>query len=210
MPPTYQNNLVLATTAVAHSGMVRESLVTYALEDPTDIHGAQAWADFLQDAFADAHKSQTDSQATIMRTSVLKGDGSSTPEVGISTAAGTAGTASASTLPPNCACLVKKVTGVGGRINRGRLYMPWYLTEADVDETGLIDPTAVSSRQTAMNDWKTAVEAEGPSDMIIANRVYDLPWTDPARVVTEVNIGASLIALTVENMLATQRRRMPR
>jgi hypothetical protein len=208
--PTYQNDLVLLTTFIKHDSLTRMAEVTYALNDNTVNISAQAWADGCQSSFADNWKDNLDSQAVVFKTTALKGDGTSTFTTGESTAAPTRGLASQSSLPPNCAALVRKHTDVGGRKNRGRIYLPWFVNEGSVDELGNIDSADVASFQSDADDWLSDLESGGDQEFVIANRVYDRPWDQPGRKLTAVNIGEHVTALIVESVLATQRRRMPR
>src|ERR1043165_5530579 len=136
--PTYANDLVLCNTFIAHSGLARMAEVTYAIDDATRNASAQQWADDAQSLFADNLKSRLDTDASIVKTLTLKGDGTSTFTTGESTAAPTNGTGAFSSVPANTAILVKKVTGVGGRRNRGRCYFPGISTKARAVETGKI------------------------------------------------------------------------
>jgi hypothetical protein len=208
--PTYANDLVLCNTFIAHSGLARMAEVTYAIDDATRNASAQQWADDAQSLFADNLKSRLDTDASIVKTLTLKGDGTSTFTTGESTAAPTNGTGAFSSVPANTAILVKKVTGVGGRRNRGRCYFPWMLNEGTVDEIGNIDPSWVSDTQAKMDDWLDALAGGDSNGMVIANRTYDLPWNDPRRVLVSVEMGPVVTALVVESIAATQRRRMPR
>lgn len=211
MPVNYGNNLLMATTFIHHDGLARDACVTYACDVGASATSAQAFADFLQDAFADAWKSQLDTSVTITRTTVLLAFAGGGPNftTGESTAAPIAGTNSAERLPPNCALLVKKNTGVGGRINRGRLYIPWSLSDIDVDELGNVAGGALTPRQTAADDWLAAIEAPA-INMCIANRTYDRAWDVPNRILTDIDAGAHVTSLTVSPILATQRRRLVR
>lgn len=49
-----------------------------------------------------------------------------------------AGTASRNSLPPAMALMLTKRTAVGGRKNRGRMYMPWAIPEDQVGENGSV------------------------------------------------------------------------
>jgi hypothetical protein len=46
--------------------------------------------------------------------------------------------------------------------------------------------------------------------MVIANRLYDLPWDNPNRQLLAVVSGPVVTALVASPIAATQRRRMPR
>lgn len=62
------------------------------------------------------------------------------------------GTTAGDTLPVNSAVLLNKLTGLGGRRNKGRVYLPPYsMDESQVSATGVIDSTAL---QTMVDNWE--------------------------------------------------------
>ncbi len=205
MATTYEAGLVLVTHHFKHAAMTREAVVTFAFNDVTSTTAQQS-ADNLQALAADNFDNYLDSSAQLMRTTTLKGNGSTSFTVGTSTALPRTGTNPISGAPPNTAVLVQKRTALGGRKGRGRVYFPWSLNESEVDETGKIGVTYVSGFQNSMDAYLFGYGGA----MVIANRLYDLPWTNPARQLLAVTKGAVVTALIVSNMAATQRRRMPR
>lgn len=207
--PVYENDLVLAVTHIKRSDMTREAVVTYALNDATLNYSAQAWAVGLQAIFANRWKSQLDTASAILRTTTIKGDGTSTITTGESTAAPTAGTNAMSSLPPNCAILLRKITGVGGRRNRGRVYLPFMLNEGEVDETGAISAGVKTDVNAAAALWLADL-ADGDGYMCIANRTYDVAWDVSPRHLVSVEMGPEVTSLLCEPTIATQRKRMPR
>jgi len=103
----------------------------------------------------------------------------------------TVGTVTGTTLPQNCALLVRKNTGLGGRSGRGRMYFPPFaFPEADVSPTGFIG-APLTGIQTAMSAWLVSV-----SGMYL---FHDEALSIAPTVVT---------SLTVDNRIATQRRRL--
>jgi hypothetical protein len=179
--------------------------VTFAFNDSTATT-AQASADSLQALAASHFADQLDTDASLMRTTTLKGNGSTAFTVGTSIAAPTPGQNLMSSTTPNCAILVQKRTALGGRQGRGRVYVPFSINESQVDETGRLLASYVTQMQADMDDYLFGYGGT----MVIANRLYDLPWTNPARQLLAVSKGALVTALTVAPMIATQRRRMPR
>ena len=206
MPATYQNDLVLYTHHFKHDLMPREAVITGALNDGTINSSAQTWADEMQTLAADKLDNYLDSSVQLMRTTTLKGDGSSAFTVGTSTANPTRGINAASGTTPNTAVLVQKRTGVGGRGGRGRWYLPFMLNEGEVDETGALASGYRNGIQLQVDSYLTALA----SAMRIANRTYDLPWDNPNRQLLSVTMGPVVTKLQVSPIAATQRRRMPR
>lgn len=95
-------------------------------------------------------------------------------------------------MSPNNAYLVRKRTALGGRANRGRLYLPG-VDENNVNEAGQVGDTASGLIQDAIDDWEAALETiEMP--MVILHTGSG----DPTPVTS----------LIVDNTLATQRRRL--
>lgn len=73
-----------------------------------------------------------------------------------------AGQATAPTLPTNCAVPVKKVTAVGGRRNRGRMFLPaTYIPETSVDRNGGILNAFRVAWQQHMDAFLLALTAAG-------------------------------------------------
>lgn len=102
------------------------------------------------------------------------------------------GTADPLALPNNCAFLIKKITELGGRRGRGRMYLPpFVIDEADVDQNGMLSGATQASLQALVDD---AFPLEGL-------RLFhdDTPSPIDPTVIT---------ALLVDRQIATQRRRL--
>jgi len=105
------------------------------------------------------------------------------------------GTASGNTPPQNCALLVKKRTGIGGRRGQGRMYIPPFaIDENAVGPNGVLLPGFLAQVQGGVNAvWGSnfatyLLHSDSPSPM------------DP----TPIN------SLIVDRSIATQRRRLRR
>ena len=107
---------------------------------------------------------------------------------------GDVGGASSSAIAPNVAALVRKVTGMGGRKNRGRLFLPG-LVESVVDYAGRLDPTFQGNLQDAWNDFQTAIEADSLTPVVLHG--------DNTAPTVVTSFG-------VDSTVATQRRRLRR
>jgi len=106
-----------------------------------------------------------------------------------------AGTSSAGRPPCNGAVLVRKVTGLGGRTRRGRLFHPvTFLDEAAIDEAGNIAGASVTTVQGWFDSLRTAMETAGFPIYLL----HENPAATPTLVSN----------LLVQGQLATQRRRM--
>lgn len=108
------------------------------------------------------------------------------------------GTASSTNTPPqNCSVLFKKTTGFGGRKFRGRLYLPPInLSEASVNNVGMLTSGYISDAQAAMDRWTTNTGAlvDGFDGECLLHSGSEDP-TQPVDVFIESQIG-------------TQRRRL--
>lgn len=104
------------------------------------------------------------------------------------------GTIVADALPINCAVLVSKRTGVGGRRGRGRMYWPiTSIAESGVDAGGAILAAHRTTVQTRWDNFLTQVA------------------TDDLRLLVHHDNGAAgtpITDLIVEGTIATQRRRL--
>jgi hypothetical protein len=102
---------------------------------------------------------------------------------------------------PQVACLLKLQTGVRGRANRGRVYLPYVSEGATL--SGIMTGSIVSSMQTAWTTFLGGVNTASPVG-------YELGVASYARA--HGGTGAHftpLTQLTVESFTATQRRRQP-
>lgn len=93
---------------------------------------------------------------------------------------------------PNTAMLVRKVTGLGGRSNRGRLYLPGVSTSV-ITDTGQIGSTALGDYQEVWDTWLTGLDGEGITPVILHSSSSD---------------PTAITSMRVEPVLATQRRRL--
>ena len=100
---------------------------------------------------------------------------------------------------PNLAGIVKFTTGLRGRDNRGRLYMP-FISENDAAK-GILDADDVSQAQTGWDAFKGSAAAAG-STLVVAS--YDRAHGGAGAHATTVG------TITVENICGTQRKRQTR
>ena len=104
------------------------------------------------------------------------------------------GTNSGATQPPNCAAIIRKVTGSGGRKNRGRLFMPaGFLVETQVDAAGFLDEGVVDGFNTQFASWHAALLS---ADFL--PELFHSDATDPT----------GITAFSAESLIGTQRRRL--
>lgn len=105
------------------------------------------------------------------------------------TAVGAGGT---DNVEPAVALLISKGTGIKGRAYRGRCYLPWSLLDSQVDENGVVTPSARDAWQARFTAVDVAVRGAG------------------ARLAIHHKQGgmSEVTDLIVSSFVATQRRRM--
>lgn len=105
-----------------------------------------------------------------------------------------AGTQSTHSLPRNCAILVKKLTGRIGRKYRGRAFIPPMMVgEGDVDHNGIISSGVVASYQGFFNSAIGTMVTDGYQAVLLHS---------------DASHPTDVTAMTVESLIATQRRRL--
>lgn len=100
-----------------------------------------------------------DSNVIMRNTRMVLGQDGVDPVIGFSTVS-YAGTAVRESVAPALACLINLNTGLGGRRNRGRKYIPWALNDSAVSERGAVEPSSVSAWSSRAAAFRTALLAE--------------------------------------------------
>ncbi len=158
-------------------------------------------ADDAADAFLSGYTAAAMYNAwTFVKTHVLLRQGSNlyaadsthnTPGTGGSGAVNTA----------NLAMIVQKKTILAGKRYRGRMYFPAIsLVDADVDNTGHIDPSVVATLQGQVDDFRSAWEGKDSVEHL--NLLHTSSIADPTPD------GTTVTDWVVEALCGTQRRRM--
>jgi hypothetical protein len=206
--PTIEAGLVLITQPLRHALVGRDAMITLAALN-TAGSTVQDLADDFQDNWNANIAPALDNNVLSLPPTVRLGDGSNVPGIAVGVSAAVAGTFSGADLPPQVAVLVKKNTGVGGKKNRGRTYIPWQVPGSVVDERGTIAGANVAAIQANVNLVLAQMNTDG-MPMHIANKttVITPPETKPH--VTAITTGPLVVTWTVETVVATQRRRLPR
>lgn len=182
------------------AGFSRSAFITYgveneaALTDPVAIAQAQLTALSSGGGFL----TQLDNSVTMASATIRLGQDGGEPLVGVATGVLT-GALTSNSPSANVALLVHKRTAVGGRRNRGRFFIPWYVSEGDVGEDGVIVGTGVTAKQNAMNSWRIALGAAA-FPMVVLHSVGN----------TAPGVPTPVSALQVDPLIATQRRRLGR
>lgn len=206
--PTIESGLALIVQPLQRSDSPVHASITAAVsttETPT-VAVAQDIADAWYPAFHTAWFDVVDDQVTFGPTEVRLGDGSTTPLEAFFTGTLLVGDNDSDMNPPQISCLVKKTTGLSGRRNRGRYFMPYALQDTAVDENGVVSSATVSFLNGKQDTFLGALDSAG-FPMVIANKILD---SGPPPFVTDWLLGATVLNLRVENMVGTQRRRLAR
>lgn len=193
IPPGYAE----AVIPITREGDDRPYVVTFGLEvDLGDVDAAQI-ADNVLTAFAGVWRTSLPTGGNVGPATLRLGQDGGDPVIVESTVVEPTQNGQPF-CPQNVALLVQKRSGYGGRRNRGRMYFPG-VTEAAVDNVGVIAPGTLAAYQALADDW---LETFGFANPGVGNMVI-LHSTEPATptVVT---------SLRVEPMVATQRRRLRR
>lgn len=116
------------------------------------------------------------------------------------------GTAPQPCPPSNCAVLVKKKTGFGGRKNTGRMFLPaGYLTEIAVGAIGDLAAGALTAFTANLAQFMDNLRDNAPlAGDEETNFMPTLLHSDPAETPTDIT------SLVPDRLIATQRQRMRR
>ena len=109
--------------------------------------------------------------------------------------AGDPGTGGGAQTAPNTAWLVHKVTALGGRAGRGRMYWPG-VQESEVDAAGNLSAAFVSGAQTNMTAMLAAFTLVDAIPVVLHGEISPITTPTPITV------------LRVDGRAATQRRRL--
>lgn len=135
----------------------RPAVTTWGL----DISGASYSPDELAFQFASAFNATIslllDSSTTMRDARVLIGQDGGDPVVGYSYLQQQGGRNMPGT-PPALALMVDKRTNLGGRRNRGRVYLPWAINETEVSEQGGISGARIDLWQATMTSFMGELE----------------------------------------------------
>lgn len=189
------------TLPLRHVSQSREAVVTFGVEWAGVIGASQecddifaSWVQFIG-PFIDEGVIQGPVRASV---------GTSSGE-NVSVAGNTTFVASgiSAKMPSNVALLVRKLSSRGGRRGRGRMYVPWLLTDTEVDDVGNVLPASRTNLQTAFNNFLTDLAAASPTGPFAPMYLLhsDGGSTNPG--------SPNLVtALQVDSLVATQRRRL--
>lgn len=179
--------------------------------DPDDMFVTLGWsadsalpdlavaADSLHDAFKAFWVAKGSDQYTLKSTKVTYVEVTGDPPAEIEHVESAVGTVSSNVFPQNTAFLVHKNTGLGGRHNKGRWYLPGAF-ESLVSPTGVVDATYLAGYNTSLATLRDAYYAA--TEVLAVVLLHNPRTADPTPAPT------NLLSLTLDPVVATQRRRL--
>lgn len=181
------------------TGLTRPAYITFGV-DPSG-GDAQTVADSVHGAFGASGSLKTlfDNSVTMTGVRVALGTDGTGDLVYVKSTSDAGGGGALTTLPPNCAVLMHKTTGIGGRRGRGRMYLPWTVGEGSVDEAGVITGSIITSHNAACLAWRLALTAAGVP-LVLMHAEGKTAKPEPTAVTS----------MSCDARIATQRRRIGR
>jgi hypothetical protein len=207
--PSYADGLVVVDQPLTHALVSHVAHVTFGL-DNVGTSNTQTIADDFQDAFNSAWTSLLDTDVTIEKPIIKLGDGSDVPFVAVASGPTVAGTNDIDVPAPQTSVLIKKITALGGRRNRGRTYFPWIVGETGITEAGRLFGDIITNGQTAADAFLAALVTNETPMCIVNRTILDNPTPPPAKYVAAFTIGEAVQQYNLEDVVATQRRRLVR
>jgi hypothetical protein len=198
VPPNYQ----LVTYVLKHTIRAKPFTVHHGYRATITSLEITPLANALKSHFTTNVMPQMDSDVTCQRVHILarigvglfSGD-SNTPGV----AGGNGGA-----FPPNNSAAIFSIRGApAGKANRGRMYMPSMVSEANVGEDGVIDSARLAVLQTTAQDWFSDINDVPAIITGVEGEVVVLHYPgSPVATPTDVD------TITVRPTVGTQRRRI--
>lgn len=181
--------------AFRHSSYQRDAHVTFGVDiqgDPTFV------ATGVLGSWLTEWNGRLDSEVTLREVTATIGQDGGDPvidSVTNSTAGGRSGASGTVAL----AVLVSKRTGLGGRRNGGRWFLPWMVADTEISELGIVTAGVVTLLQTRADNFLGSLE-DASLPMVILHRTG----------VSAVPAPTPVTSLLVDGVISTQRRRQVR
>jgi hypothetical protein len=180
------------------AGMTRNAYVTYAVS--TSIANADQVAQECYSAMTKAGSFVSKLDATCAFGPVYARLGTASGEALLGVADNTTvGGRSLSSPPPQVAVLAHKRSQRGGRRGRGRMFIPWWIDESSVDESGNILVSEVAVLNAALDVFTGDLTTRNVTMCLLHEPGKSVPGTP--NLVTD---------FYVDRLVATQRRRLGR
>lgn len=176
----------------------RPAITVWGVDCRANIYDPDDMAQGFLDMYALACGAGFDSNVTMRDVRMLLGQDGVDPVVGQSRSS-YPGTAVRESTAPALACLIRLNTGLGGRRNRGRKFLPWALNDTSVSEQGAVENSAVTGWNNRMSTFKSEM-ADVDWFPVILHSTGSTPVPSPTPVTT----------MTCSPVVSTQRRRQAR
>lgn len=176
----------------------RPAVTVWGLALHGDVFDPDDMADTLLSIYATNLSPGFDSNVTLRDCKIVIGQDGGDPVVGQSTTQFNGAAVRESTAPA-LACLIRLNTGLGGRRNRGRKFLPWALSDNSVSEMGAVEPSAVNGWNTRMANFQAGIELTDWR-LALLHGTGSTPVPPPTEITN----------MTCSPVVSTQRRRQAR
>lgn len=190
-----------AVWVMALTGDSEPMVTTCGLDITGVLSSYPALCNHLLNNFGNTIMAQVYSQYTVERVDLYVGQASGPNVVYASTDPAIPGEQSLTSLPQNCAVLIRKPTGTPGRRGRGRFYIPG-IPEASVSQIGDINSGPLDGWQDSADAFYSELATPSvfdPAPPVILHHSEGI-GTEPA--------PTPITSFQVETRIATQRRRL--
>lgn len=194
IPPGFAECIIPITSSASS----HVATITFGL-DMGSSAGSPESCDLILTAFAESIGLDMDSNTLAGPTTLLVGQDGGPPVTVVGTITDP-GDVTRASLPANCAALYKKSSATGGRRGRGRFFVPWVVGTAETDEGGIISSGVLPGLNTHAAAFLAALVTESGMSMVVLHSP-GISTAGPPSAVT---------SLTVDRLIATQRRRLGR
>lgn len=145
---------------IQHDLVQRTAYTTWGVEVEVGGGDPDSVANDLQTIWNDTIRTLLDSQCRTGPLRVTIGQDGSDPTVGFGPRSDPGGRATSGPSPA-IALLVRKRTGLGGRRNRGFMYLPWATGESQIDEGGNIGGGEITTWNAVLDSFHGSLAAGG-------------------------------------------------
>jgi len=204
IPPGYGQ----MTIPISHGSVSRDAAVVFGVDMNAQV-GSVALVNKILTDFTSEWAAVIDDAVTIGpgRLNVGQDGGESLAFIGSTVVVGTS---AQSSMPSNVAVLLRKTTARGGRRGRGRMFVPWALSDAAVDDTGQILGATVTNLQTRATDFLGNLELDLGSELATPMVLLHTESGEDVENPTATGLPNPVTALTVDALIGSQRRRLAR
>lgn len=204
IPPGYGQ----VTIPISHGSVARDAAIVFGV-DMNAQPGSVGLANKILTDFTSEFAAVIDDAVTIgpARLAVGQDGGESLVFIGSATAVGTSAQAS---MPSNVAVLLRKTSARGGRRGRGRMFLPWALSDAAVDDTGVILGGVITNLQTRADDFLNNLTLDAGATLATPMVLLHTESGQDVENPTATGLPNEVTALTVDGLIGSQRRRLAR